>query len=276
MNDALDVLVVTGGHPFEAEPFFAVFDSIGAITWTNATAPATGHDVVVFYDIAGLRFTRSDPPTDAPAPTAEQRATYQALMDDGTGLVFLHHAIASWPAWPEFAEIVGGRYHYQPGRLRGVDYPDSGYVFDVTHIVDVLDPEHPVCAGLGDSFTLTDELYCCPVFEDSVVPLLRTRFDTGDPSAFSGTDLALRGRRNSNEGWTHPPGSDLVGWVKHAGRSPVVYLQFGDGPVTYADPVFRRVVANAIRWAASPDARRWAVARSQAAGAQPTPAEGAA
>jgi type 1 glutamine amidotransferase len=186
-------------------------------------------------------------------------------MESGAGLVFLHHAIASWPAWPEFAEIVGGRYHYQPGRLRGVDYPDSGYVFDVTHTVDVLEPEHPVCAGLGESFTLTDELYCFPVFEDSVVPLLRTRFDTSDTSSFFGTDLALRGRRNTNEGWTHPPGSTLVGWVKHAGRSPLVYLQFGDGPVTYADPVFRRVVANAIRWAASPEARRWAAARSEAA-----------
>jgi type 1 glutamine amidotransferase len=263
----LDVLVVTGGHPFEAEPFFAVFDAIDGIRWTGGTAPATGHDgrqhdVVVFYDIAGLRFTRSDPPTEAPEPSPEQREVYEALMRAGTGLVFLHHSIASWPAWEGFAEIVGGRYHYQPGRLRGVDYPDSGYVFDVTHVVDVLDPDHPVCAGLGDSFELTDELYCFPVLEDSVVPLLRTRFDTSDASRFSGTDLALRGRRNSNDGWTHPPGSDLVGWVKHAGSSPVVYLQFGDGPVTYADPTFRLVLANAIRWAGSPAAREWAAARA--------------
>jgi uncharacterized protein len=258
----IDVLVVTGGHPFEAEPFFAVFDSIPGIAWSGSTAPAPGHDVVVFYDIAGLRFTRSEPPTETPEPTEDQRATIHDLLRAGTGLVFLHHSIASWPAWPEFAEIVGGRYHYQPGRLRGVDYPDSGYVFGVTHTVDVLDPDHPVCAGLGTEFTLTDELYCFPVLEDSVVPLLRTRFDTGDPSRFWGTDLALHGRRNTNVGWTHPPGSDLVGWVKNAGPSPVVYIQFGDGPVTYADPSFRRVVANAITWSASEGARQWAATRA--------------
>ncbi len=30
-----------------------------------------------------------------------------------------------------------------------------------------------MCTGV-DVFGLTDELYCCPVFEDDVVPLLRT------------------------------------------------------------------------------------------------------
>ena len=59
VNDQLDVLVVTGGHPFEAEPFFAVFDDLPGIRWSGATAPEAGHDVVVFYDLPGLRFTRA-------------------------------------------------------------------------------------------------------------------------------------------------------------------------------------------------------------------------
>jgi hypothetical protein len=163
-------------------------------------------------------------------------------------------------------------WSYTPRRLKHI--ADLELALGVTRFCIHTSPHQPLAAPppgialapfLGQSFTITDELYCFPVFEDSVVPLMRTRFDTSDTSSFFGTDLALRGRRNTNEGWTHPPGSALVGWVKHAGRSPLVYLQFGDGPVTYADPVFRRVVANAIRWAASPDARRWAAARSEAA-----------
>ncbi|MGI9030449.1 MAG: ThuA domain-containing protein [Ilumatobacteraceae bacterium] len=244
----MDVLVVTGGHPFEAEPFFAVFDALAGIEWHGATAPEPGHDVVVFYDLPGLRFTRADPPAELLEPTADQRAVIDQLCADGVGLVFLHHAVAGWPAWPEYAELIGGRFHYQPGRLGGVDYPDSGYVFDVTHTVEVLAPEHPVCAGLGKEFTLTDELYCFPVLADDVTPLMRTTFDTADPARFSSADLAIRGRRDSNDGWTHPPGSDLVAWVRQAGRSRVVYLQFGDGPVTYADPSFRCALANAIDW----------------------------
>lgn len=134
----------------------------------------------------------------------------------------------------------------------------------MTHTIELLDPSHPICAGLGASFTLDDELYCFPVLVDEVVPLVRTSFETSDTSAFYSADHAIRGRRNDNDGWSHPPGSDLVGWVKSPGRAPVAYLQFGDGPDRYADPSFRRVLLNAIRWAASADARHWATARSAA------------
>jgi type 1 glutamine amidotransferase len=249
-TNTIDVLVVTGGHPFESEPFFAVFDALDGITWAAAEQPATGHDVVVFYDMPGLRFTGGDPPVDLVEPTAAQREVFEDLCAAGCGLVFLHHAIASWPAWEGFAELVGGRFHYQPSSLRGVPYPDSGYRFDVTHSVEVLAPEHPVCAGLGQRFTLTDELYCCPILDDSVTPLMRTEFDTTDTSQFFSADLAIRGDRNSNVGWTHPRGSDLVAWTRDVDRSRLVYLQFGDGPETYANQSFRRALTNAIDWTA--------------------------
>jgi uncharacterized protein len=246
----IDALVVTGGHPFDADAFFAVFDALAGVAWEPASAPALGHDVVVFYDMPGIRFTRGDPPAELIEPTAEQRHTINALCESGCGLVFLHHAICSWPAWEEYARLVGGRFHYQPAMLEGTAYPDSGYRFDVRHEVQVLAPDHPVCAGLPATFTLTDELYCFPVLEDAVTPLMRTTFDTADASAFWSADLAIRGTRDSNDGWTHPPGSDLVAWVRDADRSRVVYLQFGDGPTAYADPMYRRVLANAIAWAA--------------------------
>ena len=260
--DLIDTLVVTGGHPFEVEPFFAIFDSFADVSCTGRTQPEPGHEVVVFYDMPGIRFTRADPPLELIPPTDEQRRVIEDLTEIGTGFVFLHHAIASWPAWEAYAHIIGGRFHYTPATLDGTKYPDSGYRFDVTHTVDVLDPTHPVCAGVGASFTLTDELYCFPVLVDEVVPLMRTTFDTSDTRAFYSADLAIRGRRNDNDGWTHPPGSKLVAWVKSSARSPVVYLQFGDGPGTYGDRSFRTVVHNAIRWAVSPSARAWASARS--------------
>jgi trehalose utilization protein len=62
----------------------------------------------------------------------------------------------------------------------------------------------------------------------------------------------------SNEGWAHADGSNLVGWTKRARNSPLAYLQPGDGPPTYADPNYRRLVENAIRWSASPAAKAWA------------------
>lgn len=266
------LLVLTGGHPFVLDAFTEAFDAIAPSHWTHAKQPeaqavlnpaaVASFDAIVFYDMPGITFTRAVPPATFSAPSDSVVEGMRALLDEGIGMVFVHHAVASWPAWEEYAEIVGGRFHYQPATLRGVNYPDSGYRFDVLHTVEVLDPTHPVCAGLGDSFTLTDELYLYPVFEDSVVPLLRTTFPMDDPSPFFSADAAIRGRRNTNEGWTHPTGSQLVGWAKNAGNSPVVYLQFGDGPSTYADPSFRRVVENAARWVASDAAHAWARTRN--------------
>ena len=73
---------------------------------------------------------------------------------------------------------------------------------------------------------------------------------TFEAQNFYSADRAIRGERNVNDGWAHPPGSNLVAWTNSRPNSPVVYLQFGDGPQTYADPNYQQVLANAIRWAA--------------------------
>ncbi len=254
------VAVLTGGHPFEAEPFFAVFDANDDIDWTHVPQPealdfmspdgASGYDAIVLYDMPGITFTGGDPPARFTEPPPGYVERFQALLDHGVGLVVMHHAIASWPAWEGFAELVGGRFHYRPASLAGTDYPDSGYRHDVRHTVDVIDVEHPICAGLDPSFAITDELYLFPVLTDSVEPLMRSTHRFTDEEFYS-ADLAIRGIRYSNDGWSHPPGSDLVAWTRSIGRSRLAYLQFGDGPQTYADRNYRRIVANAIGWAGS-------------------------
>ena len=255
---------MTKGHPFDAPAFFEVFDSMPDIAWTHVEHPealelvepqrAAEYDVFVMYDMPGIEFTRGDPPARFQEPPAGYPEALRALLDAGKGMVFLHHAIAGWPAWEGYADIVGGRFHYQPATLAGVDYPDSGYRHDVTHTIDVLDPSHPICAGIDSSFTITDEVYLFPVLESRVRPLMRSRHDFVDTDFYS-ADLAIRGSRNDRTGWHHPPGSNLVAWTKTVGASPIAYIQFGDGPVTYADANYRRILNNAIGWAAAPAAR---------------------
>ena len=196
------VAVVTKGHPFDAPAFFAVFDSIEGIRWTHVEHPealelveperAAEFDVFVMYDMPGITFTRSDPPAEFASPPPGYADAFRQLLDAGKGMVFLHHAIAGWPAWAEYAEIVGGRFHYQPAELAGVSYPDSGYRHDVRHVVEVLDPAHPICAGLEASFGLTDELYLFPVLEDRVHPIMRSTYDFVDTNFYS-ADRAIRG-----------------------------------------------------------------------------------
>ena len=260
------VAVVTKGHPFDAPAFFDVFDSMDGIEWTHLEHPdalglvephrAAEFDVFVMYDMPGITFTRDDPPAEFPEPPPGYPEAFQRLLDAGKGMIFLHHAIAGWPAWEGYADIVGGRFHYQPATLDGVDYPDSGYRHDVTHTVEILDPSHPICEGIDASFTLTDEVYLFPALEDRVRPLMRSSYEFVDTNFYS-ADLAIRGTRNDRTGWHHPVGSSLVAWTKQVGASPIAYIQFGDGPATYIDPNYRRIVANAIHWAAGPANTRY-------------------
>ena len=266
----LQVLVSVRGHPFERDPFDVALQGMDGMAMTFVDQPAAGmlmtpdglspFDALVLYDMPGIDFAHPDAPGFV-EPPAQMKTGLVAAVDQGIGIVALHHAIAGWPAWDEYAEMLGGRFCYRPRAVRGRQVPDSGYRHEVTHTVSHvtgLDPVFaPILEGVPTSFTLTDELYLSQVFEDDVIPLLQSdaRFEQ---DAFYSAHKAVQGEMFTREGWTHPAGSNLVGWVKRAGRSPLVYLQFGDGPETYADPNFRRLLSNAIRWVSSDAAMAWA------------------
>lgn len=255
----LQCLVAVRGHPFDRTAFDAVFQDMDGISATMVDQPAAarlmnpdgmrGFDVLVLYDMPGLDF---EAPENAPLylePDPELKAGLRALLEQGTGVVALHHALAGWPTWAEYHEWLGGQFLYHPSEVRGTPQPDSGYCHDVTHTLSVV-PGHPVTAGLPESFTLTDELYLGQVFEDDVTPLLRSNA-AFDRDHFWSADLAVKGQMFSRDGWDHPAGSNLVGWAKQALNSRLVYLQPGDGPAAYEDPHYRRLVENAIRWTAN-------------------------
>jgi type 1 glutamine amidotransferase len=259
----LDVLLVTKGHPFAREPFFTAFESFPDIAVTHVEQPAAqtfftpehaaAWDATVLYDMPGIEFR----PGAAPRfhePDLEYREQFLALLEAGHGFVFLHHAIAGWPLWPEYAEIIGGRFHYAPAELRATYYPDSGYQLDVSQRIAVVDPSHPITQGVEDGFEIEDELYLCPIFEDDVTPLLRTDAPFTDEKFYSSAQ-AVEGKMFSRDGWSHPTGSSLMGWTKRYRNSPIVYLALGDGPTAYENPNFRKLVGNAIRWVAAEAAR---------------------
>jgi type 1 glutamine amidotransferase len=265
-GEALNVLVVAKGHPYLRDPFMAIFDEMEGVSASLVEQPAAqrvmnprglaGVDALVLYDMPGLDFRAPEPPRYV-EPEDEFRRGFLALLGSGIGIVALHHAIAGWPAWDEYAETLGGRFLYKPGNLRNVARLDSGYRHDVFHEVSVLDASHPVTAGLPAKFSLTDELYLYETFEDDVIPLLRSDYAFIRENFYSAS-RAVNGEMFSNRDWLHGEASSLVGWAKKARRSPLVYLQPGDGPTSYADPNYRRLIANAIRWVASEEAKCWA------------------
>jgi type 1 glutamine amidotransferase len=262
------LLTIARGHPYERDAFSALFADLDEFDVCHVEQPAAQQllnpgaaqtfDAILCYDMPGVDFTAADSPGHVP-PDPEFQSNYLAMLEAGVGMVYMHHAIAAWPAWPEYADIVGGRFHYRPAALRGTRWPDSGYRHAVTHRVSKL-VDHPVTEGLPETFEITDELYLCPVFEDEVVPLLRSDYGFEDSNFYSAAH-AVAGSMNNREGWSHPAGSNLVGWVKSHGNSPIVYLQGGDDGSAMANEHFRQLVHNAVRWAGSDAARDWAKAR---------------
>jgi type 1 glutamine amidotransferase len=273
----LKVLFISKYHAFDRENLFLAFDSMGRdITWTHVEHPAAEafydpkmaepFDVLMFYDAFAGRQFRNGPDgsvvnEDTP-PSAQTQANLKALLQAGNkGFVFFHHALASWAhTWPAgingsnaYAEVMGGTADWGKTirNIRGRDYQASGALNGTQQRITVVDRNHPITAGVED-FDIVDEAYLCPIFEDSVQPLLRTNFVPVD-KAFPARPLTQG----------HPPGSNLTGWYKAAERSPVVYIQHGHDQRAWENPAWRRLMLNSIRWAASPEARAWARANEK-------------
>lgn len=212
------VLLVTGGHGFDREPFFKMFRDMPGIALTTdehkkGTASVfdrtdlASFDVVVLYDMVK---TISD----------SQKANFLSLTEKGVGLVVLHHALVSYQDWPEYERIIGGLYPEGKGQ-EGKVTEKGGYEHDVDIPVKVVG-RHPITAGLAD-WTLHDEIYWGYRVGSDVTPILTT------DHAKSGKPLA---------------------WIRQEKKSRVVYIQLGHGPQAFSDPNYTRLVAQSIAWAA--------------------------
>lgn len=269
MADAPRVLVVTGGHPFDAGAFAAMWAALpcraeavkqpGAVAYLTPEAAAK-YDVIVFHDLPGLRF-RPDAPPEAQDPPAALRAGLAGLLAAGKPMLFLHHALAGWPAWDDYAAVMGARFHYAPGAYRGRALPVSGYIGPVEYVAQPV-AQHPVTAGLEKGLALYDELYLFQLLEPDILPLMTADYDFSD-DRFHSAASALRGAPDDRTGWAHPTGCPLIAWARAAGRAPVVVIQPGDRAATLADTGYRRLVGNALTWLTSPEAAAWAARQNE-------------
>lgn len=252
-----DLLVLSGGHAYEREPFDDLLNSLGDWDITHLMHPeaeeavANGRaleaDAVLFYDMGGYTFA-DDWVTSRP-PSEAFRRSIVARFEAGRGAVAMHHALAGWADWPEWHEMLGGRFLYTPGEVRGKKVLDSGYRHDVEYNAQVV-ARHPVTAGLPDSFPVCDELYLAEIFSEDVTLLIRSDCQFTRDNFYSAA-LGISGTLYSREGWEHPPGCDYVAWVKPVGGAELVYLQFGDAPQAYENPHVRTALANALDYVAS-------------------------
>ncbi|NKQ54270.1 ThuA domain-containing protein [Amycolatopsis sp. K13G38] len=251
---ARQVLTVTRGHSYDRNAFGAMLESLPGIECVQVEQPAAQRhfagvephrwDAYLMYDMPGFGFKPDHTPPDLHEPPGEFREDFLRVVDRGHGFVFLHHALAAWPLWDDYAKVMGGRFRF----IREAGHPDSGYRHAVSQKIAAV-AAHPVVAGLEDGFTITDELYLADIDDTAITPLLVTDAPLTDRTVWS-TWNAVLGRRDTNDGWRHPRGSGVVAWIREHPASRIVYLQFGDGPDSFGNAAFRRLLANALTWVA--------------------------
>ncbi len=216
------VLVVTGGHDFEHDPFIKLFSDNPEITFQAAEHPhahallkpelAKQFDVLVTYDMHQ-------------EITDDAKADFLARLKEGKGLVVLHHAIASYQQWPEYSKIIGAHYFLEKATVEGVEKARSTYKHGMHFKIHVVDPSHPVTRGVKD-YEILDETYNLFDVAKDVHPLLTT---------------------------DEPESNKVIGWAKTYGPARVVYLQSGHDHFAYENPNYQQILRQAIRWAAKKD-----------------------
>jgi uncharacterized protein len=203
----LRVLVVAGGHGYPVKPFRAIFANYPDMDCTFVEEKTGGeafekiepwpYDAIVLYNYMKK-------------PSPKQWNNFLKLLDRGTGLVILHHAIYGYRPWPEFQKIVGVT-SWLSSTKDNVDYK-----------IHVEDPQHPITRGLSD-FPIHDEVYKGETLDPKVHVLLTT---------------------------DEPTNTKVIAWVHTYRHSPVCYLQLGHGPSAYSSPPFQDFLGRSIRWAA--------------------------
>ncbi|MDH4238024.1 MAG: ThuA domain-containing protein [Phycisphaerae bacterium] len=219
-GENLKVLVVTGGHAFEHEPFFTLFEGYDDIEYVEAQLK---DDSEIFEDISGWDYDVIVFFNMTQNISTKRQENFKKLVKDGVGVVALHHCMGSFQEWPEYIKIIGGRYNLKESEQGGVKNEASTYREGADFTVHIDDSKHPITRGLAD-FQVHDETYKKCSFEKDNHLLMTTN---------------------------HPDSDRELGWVRSYGRGKVCFIMTGHGPSVYANPTYRQLVARAIRWSAN-------------------------
>jgi uncharacterized protein len=155
--------------------------------------------------------------------TPEQRADLMSFIkEDGKGFVAAHSAATAFMSWPEFGEMLGGRFDEHPWN-----------VTDARVLVE--DAKFPAMQSFPSSLVLRDEHYQLKDFSRSKVRVLARL----DPDSID-LKAPLIHRKD---------GDFPVAWAKSHGKGRVFYSTLGHLPESWDNPVIQRMYFEAIRWA---------------------------
>jgi hypothetical protein len=212
------ILLTSGGHGFEAEPFYAAFDAMPDVEYAKAELPKDAgllkpglekqFDCIVMYDmVRGIE--------------PDQQQAFVKLLQNGIGVVSLHHNLGAHRDWDEFRKIIGGKFCLKDQVIDGREYKQTPWSHGEDLEITVADKKHPITRGVED-FEIHDETYGKFYTAPGIQVLLTT---------------------------DHPKNNREVAWTTSYGKSRVAYVMLGHDGHAYRNPNFRKLVHQSIRWA---------------------------
>lgn len=151
--------------------------------------------------------------------TPEEKTALLDFVENGGGVVVLHHALANYPEWERWWRgHVGGLYVLGDHKRLA----SSRYFYGFSGVARPTDA-HFITKRLGASWRYEDESYDqLWVSRDAEILLTTSAFG-------SQTELA---------------------WIGPSQSRRVVYIQQGHGEVIMADPKYLALIEDALRWSA--------------------------
>jgi type 1 glutamine amidotransferase len=211
-HGAIKALLVTGGHDHEVS-FYALFQGYKDLDWVPilTSSDAFKNDLRGKYDVVIMYDFSRD-------LDERGKKNLRDYVESGAGVVVLHHALLNYQTWTWWnTDVVGGSYRLSREGTRGSSTVKNDQELYVTPV-----GEHPVTAGLAP-FHITDESYKNMRFSPKIRPLLATDNPTSDTN---------------------------VAWLGPDERYRVVAIQLGHGHTAHAHPSYRKLIHNAVVWAA--------------------------
>ncbi len=196
-------------------------------------------DAIVLNNTAGAWIIPSDADMERPEfrkhgddKEAVERVLRRSLLDwvaDGGGIMAFHFATGGNQHWPEFLELLGGRF--------------VGHPWNEEVGIRVDEPDHPLVAAFdGKDFRLADEIY---EFSDP--------HDRRKPQDLTKLRVLLsldKARTNMDVKWINFPEEEFAqAWVKPHGKGRVFYTGFGHRTELYWNPTILQFYLDAIQFA---------------------------
>jgi uncharacterized protein len=155
---------------------------------------------------------------DVPIDEAQKKELLAYVRDEGKGLVAAHTALTAFDSWPEFGQLLGGRYDGHPWHAPGTVINEAA--------------DFPATRHFPPTFSISDEFYQVKDFSPTGARvLLRLDVSKMPPHA------ELRNR------------DFPLAWAKSYGKGRVFYGSFAHDAATWDNRDVALMYFEAIKWA---------------------------